>query len=222
MADNNHRDHRGPLQPPANPSFGEEDPLVELARIVSEDGGFYKPSRSRQAAGSPQDAEPDAFSPELEAEILEELNATSAHRDGAGTGSELGPADFDAPKSHPGEQPGQPGQHGYYDAEADDRPGGGLPDAEYEAGYTTPYDAVPAADSQDWRTPEPDPYAPGADARDSGVNELPPEADVSRPDIARFEPGGQRPDDDYDLAEPWRPDPVEPASPPSEEFADEL
>ncbi len=222
MADNNHRDNRGPLQPPANPSYGEEDPLVELARIVSEDGGFYKPSRSRQAGGSPQDAEPDAFSPELEAEILEELNTAPAHREGADTGSELGPADFEDADLRPEEQPGQPGGHDYYDAETDDRPAAGVPEAEYEAGHPTPYDAVPAADSQDWRTPEPDPYAPAADARESGVNELPPETDVSQPDIARFEPGGQHPDDDYDLAEPWRPDPVEPVNPPIDELADEL
>ncbi len=54
----------------------EEDPLVELARIVSEDGSFYgsRKSAARRDSQAPTRAEPTAA--ELEAELLQELEAS--------------------------------------------------------------------------------------------------------------------------------------------------
>jgi hypothetical protein len=54
----------------------EEDPLVELARIVSEDGSFYgsRKSAARRDSQSPARSEPTAA--DLEAELLLELEAS--------------------------------------------------------------------------------------------------------------------------------------------------
>lgn len=59
------------------PNF-EEDPLIELARIVSEDGGFYGSGKPNQAppARSEPSFEADAFSADLEAELMQELETT--------------------------------------------------------------------------------------------------------------------------------------------------
>ncbi len=75
MADNDPRKTRGQPAPPPDSAYpDDEDPLVELARIVSEDGGFYKPGRRADDQNTAREGELDAFSPELEAELLEELN----------------------------------------------------------------------------------------------------------------------------------------------------
>ena len=58
----------------------EEDPLVELARIVSEDGGFAgnRPERARPSREEPIDR--NAFSADLEAELLQELESSFSSR----------------------------------------------------------------------------------------------------------------------------------------------
>lgn len=58
----------------------EEDPLVELARIVSEDSGFYG---SRAERAKPQREEPidrNAYSADLESELLQELESSFSAR----------------------------------------------------------------------------------------------------------------------------------------------
>lgn len=61
----------------------EEDPLIELARIVSEDSGFYgakavKPEKPKSVKEEPIDR--NAFSADLEAELLQELESSFAQR----------------------------------------------------------------------------------------------------------------------------------------------
>ena len=72
MADNYSRD-RYKKNDASDDIEAEEDPLVELARIVSEDGGFYKPRRQKDKPADSPDTHQDAFSPELEAELIQEL-----------------------------------------------------------------------------------------------------------------------------------------------------
>jgi len=56
----------------------DEDPLVELARIVSDDGSFFQstPAKPADLAGSGSRA--DAFSADLEAELMEQFEASFA------------------------------------------------------------------------------------------------------------------------------------------------
>ena len=59
----------------------EEDPLVELARIVSEDSGFSAPRNERQRAVHREERiDRNAFSADLEAELLQELESSFATR----------------------------------------------------------------------------------------------------------------------------------------------
>ena len=54
----------------------EEDPLVELARIVSEDGSFYGARKSAARRDSQQPARTEPTAADLEAELLRELEAS--------------------------------------------------------------------------------------------------------------------------------------------------
>jgi hypothetical protein len=71
-------------QLPDQPSYdAEEDPLVELARIVSEDAGFSDRRAERAEKIRPIREEPDhrsSLSAELEAELLQELESSFAAR----------------------------------------------------------------------------------------------------------------------------------------------
>ncbi len=91
----------------------DEDPLVELARIVSEDGSFFQNAPAKPPNPPESKAGPDAFSADLEAELMEEFEASLAgeaagvagiaHADepaAAAPGqSEGGPADYTASDS---------------------------------------------------------------------------------------------------------------------------
>lgn len=57
----------------------EEDPLVELARIVSEDGAFSTPKSERTVR--PVQAESESLADGLEAELLQELETSFARRE---------------------------------------------------------------------------------------------------------------------------------------------
>ncbi|MDQ0327062.1 cell division protein FtsN [Rhodopseudomonas julia] len=70
--------HHGPGGGPAGPE--EEDPLVELARIVSEDSSYYRPSPRAEAAPARREPEVDAFSSELEAELMREFEQSNRPR----------------------------------------------------------------------------------------------------------------------------------------------
>ncbi len=79
MADSDPRKIRPLAQSSDRRSFdAEEDPLMELARIVSEDSGFYgtKPPKSNTAGVEPIDR--NAPSVDLEAELLQELESSFA------------------------------------------------------------------------------------------------------------------------------------------------
>jgi hypothetical protein len=84
MAIGDPRKFRPVGQRPDQASFdAEEDPLVELARIVSEDGGFSERRGERSEKVRPIREEPDhrsALSAELEAELLQELESSFAAR----------------------------------------------------------------------------------------------------------------------------------------------
>lgn len=83
MAESDPKKIRPFAHSPARPDFeSEEDPLVELARIVSEDSGFY-PSRADKAKLQPRRSEPverNANSADLESELLQELESSFAPR----------------------------------------------------------------------------------------------------------------------------------------------
>ncbi len=70
--------HHGPGGGPAGPE--EEDPLVELARIVSEDSSYYRPSPRSEAAPARREPDVDAFSSELEAELMREFEQSNRAR----------------------------------------------------------------------------------------------------------------------------------------------
>src|SRR5688500_10617571 len=55
---------------------GEEDPLVELARIVSEDSGFYGSRGERLKPVREEPVEHNAVSDDLESELLQELESS--------------------------------------------------------------------------------------------------------------------------------------------------
>ena len=59
----------------------EEDPLVELARIVSEDGGFSAAKTETQKMNRKNPIEANSFTDGLEAELLQELESTLAARE---------------------------------------------------------------------------------------------------------------------------------------------
>jgi len=83
MASTDHRKTRdfGPTSE-ATDYDADEDPLVELARIVSEDGGFSSrmAHRAPKAQPAPPAAETTANSSDLEAELLEELETSFPSR----------------------------------------------------------------------------------------------------------------------------------------------
>jgi hypothetical protein len=54
----------------------EEDPLVELARIVSEDSGFYGSRAERPKPQREEKIERNAYSADLESELLQELESS--------------------------------------------------------------------------------------------------------------------------------------------------
>ena len=58
----------------------DEDPLVELARIVSEDSGFASGRAEKKAASSNAPAN-DGLADDLEAELLQELESSFAARE---------------------------------------------------------------------------------------------------------------------------------------------
>lgn len=58
----------------------DEDPLVELARIVSEDGSFFQDSPARPVNPPISKTRPDAFTADLEAELMEEFEASIARQ----------------------------------------------------------------------------------------------------------------------------------------------
>jgi hypothetical protein len=68
------------------PSF-EEDPLVELARIVAEDGGFYRQGRAPELRPARNEPARHAASPEellanqLEAELMQNMDFSAERRD---------------------------------------------------------------------------------------------------------------------------------------------
>ena len=81
-----------PVGQPDRRSFeADEDPLIELARIVSEDSGFYggkseKPKaapEARQVMPRREPADRNAVSADLEAELLQELESSFASRSSA-------------------------------------------------------------------------------------------------------------------------------------------
>lgn len=84
----------------------DEDPLVELARIVSEDSGFYG-ARPAEKPRAPRDAGADrnAFSADLEAELLQELESSFAPR---GNNSRSAPTARFAPQTVRQDAPPQP------------------------------------------------------------------------------------------------------------------
>src|SRR5262245_932131 len=59
----------------------DEDPLVELARIVSEDGGFSGPRPEKPRAARNEPPMRDALADGLEAELLQELESSFAARE---------------------------------------------------------------------------------------------------------------------------------------------
>ena len=70
----------------------DEDPLVELARIVSDDGSFFQNAPAKPAFSAESGANPDSFSADLEAELMEEFETSFARQaagpaDGAAAGA---------------------------------------------------------------------------------------------------------------------------------------
>src|SRR5829696_6599677 len=88
MADNRSRYAR--LHESNEDGDNDVDPLVELARIVSEDGGFY---RARPVQDVQRRSESKAFSTDLEAELYQEfeLSVTPPARDQRRRGPEPAP-----------------------------------------------------------------------------------------------------------------------------------
>jgi hypothetical protein len=98
MADNHSRNSRL-HNPPAEPSYDvyDEDPLVELARIVSEDGGYFNIA-DRQQARPPVEPEPELhmeaetndaeLGVDLETQLLEELELSMGDPQAADYGEE--------------------------------------------------------------------------------------------------------------------------------------
>ncbi|HWT29920.1 MAG TPA: SPOR domain-containing protein [Propylenella sp.] len=81
MAESDPRKIRPLAQPADRTSFdAEEDPLVELARIVSEDSGFYGGSSQKPAPRHDQTIDRNAFSADLETELLQELESSFSPR----------------------------------------------------------------------------------------------------------------------------------------------
>ena len=84
MAESDPKKVRPFAHSPARPDFeSEEDPLVELARIVSEDSGFYARADKSRPPQQPRRDEPidrNAPSADLESELLQELESSFAPR----------------------------------------------------------------------------------------------------------------------------------------------
>ncbi|MBZ8132562.1 SPOR domain-containing protein [Afifella sp. IM 167] len=80
MADNRPKSSGGSSDQVYGPGeHDEDDPLVELARIVSEDGDYFSPSSRGREPTAQERREPgfDAFSSELEAELMREFEQTN-------------------------------------------------------------------------------------------------------------------------------------------------
>jgi hypothetical protein len=56
----------------------DEDPLVELARIVSDDGSFFQSAPAKPANSPESGTRPDPFSADLEAELMDQFEASFA------------------------------------------------------------------------------------------------------------------------------------------------
>ena len=81
MADSDSRKVRPLRHPAESPSFdAEDDPLVELARMVSEDSGFSAGKGEKPRAQRDEPIDRNALSADLEAELLQELEASFAPR----------------------------------------------------------------------------------------------------------------------------------------------
>ncbi len=103
MADNYSRKSRlgNPTSEPSYDVF-DEDPLVELARIVSEDGGYFNmPDRRQREAQRAVEAEPapqsgdDELGLDLESQLMEELEMSMADPSDEVYGDDFDAADYD-------------------------------------------------------------------------------------------------------------------------------
>ena len=82
MAGSDPRSGRAPGPVPNRGNVeAEEDPLVELARIVSEDGGFSTPKTEKPKMNRNESTQRSAYADGLEAELLQELESTLGGRD---------------------------------------------------------------------------------------------------------------------------------------------
>jgi hypothetical protein len=79
----------------------EEDPLVELARIVSEDSGFYASRAERSKPKREEAIDRNAYSADLESELLQELESSFSRS----TAPRVAPA---VPRQAPQAQPMTP------------------------------------------------------------------------------------------------------------------
>lgn len=74
----------------------DEDPLVELARIVSDDGSFFQSAPAKPAKSPEPGTRADPFSADLEAELMEQFEASFA--DEAAGAVDIAHADEPAPE----------------------------------------------------------------------------------------------------------------------------
>jgi hypothetical protein len=88
----------------------DEDPLVELARIVSEDGSFFQSTPANPAEQAESGARTDPFSADLEAELMEQFEASFA-------GAAAGAVDVsDAAEPEPAPEAESPSEYAQYAA----------------------------------------------------------------------------------------------------------
>jgi hypothetical protein len=81
MAESEPKKIRPPGQVSSRRSFdAEEDPLVELARIVSEDSGYYASRAEKPRVRRDEPIDRNAFSGDLESELLQELESSFTSR----------------------------------------------------------------------------------------------------------------------------------------------
>ena len=82
MAGSDPRSSRAPGAVPDHGNFeAEEDPLIELARIVSEDGGFATPKTEKPKMNRNEATQRSSYADGLEAELLQELENSLGGRE---------------------------------------------------------------------------------------------------------------------------------------------
>ncbi|MBK1624903.1 SPOR domain-containing protein [Afifella marina] len=186
--------HHGPGGGPAGPE--EEDPLVELARIVSEDSSYYRPSPRAEAAPTRREPDVDAFSSELEAELMREFEQSNRARQPERSTPEPYTPEPYTPKSYTRAEPRfvpepaqEPEEQAYWRSHG---PRAEEPRVEHPlSSLVTRFPSGPAAEEVDDersfpedRYPASDPYGAYEDSPQSSGYEEPPQEPYDAPEGA--------------------------------------